>query len=203
MSLLSLAVVNNQEEIVKTLLNKGADMDKANNNDDTPLHLAAQLGLSEIAATLISADCNINLYNGLRQSPLAVAVAAGQTAIVTLLIDAGADLDALDGERRTPLIVAAQLQYLDIVKLLIMGGEDLMFRTQYAQDANLSDAVLAKHAAVFTTVLSTPRGLQLECRGVIRETLGSQLLANVQLLPLPSRLKDFILMHKELCMEPL
>jgi hypothetical protein len=75
---------------------------------------------------------------------------------------------------------------------------DLMFRTPYARDANLSNTVLAKHATLFTAVLSSPRLLQMECRGVIRERLGSHILRDAPKLPLPSRLIDFILLTKEL-----
>ena len=79
---------------------------------------------------------------------------------------------------------------------------DLLFRTGYAQEVRLSPQTLVKYAEFFTNILNKPRLLQTECVGMIRQCLGSCPQAKVDSLPLPSKLKDRVLLKGALSRFP-
>ena len=85
----------------------------------------------------------------------------------------------------TPQMPYAQLSTL----------KDIMFRTEYAAQAGLQPRLLVQYAEFFLGILSQPRNLQSECRGVIRNSLGRKPFEKVKVLPIPSKLKDFIAME--------
>ncbi len=71
---------------------------------------------------------------------------------------------------------------------------DLLFRTNLIRDTRLRPEVVQKYAEFFLGILSKPRGLQQECRGIIRQCLGNCPANKVDQLPLPSKLKDSVLL---------
>jgi len=76
-------------------------------------------------------------------------------------------------------------------------------RTGYAREARLSDRAVTQLAHFFVGALARPRALRAECRGVIRDSLcfgrrGHVTLAEaVELLPLPDRLKRYVMLRDE------
>ena len=73
------------------LLAKGARPDIRDNNGNTPLGLAAQIGFSEGVTTLLAARAGVNVANNQGETPLILAVQARDVASVRLLLDAGAN----------------------------------------------------------------------------------------------------------------
>ena len=71
--------------------------------------------------------------------------------------------------------------------------KDIIFRTGYFREARLKPQVLIQYAEFFTKVCNHPRLLQQECRGVIRNVLRIPPFKTVPLLPLPAKLKDYVL----------
>ena len=72
--------------------------------------------------------------------------------------------------------------------------KEIFFYTGYAQEAHLGQHMIMQYAHFFTGILSRPRSLQEECRGIIREVLGTAPFLKTSRLPLPSRVQDFLLM---------
>lgn len=72
--------------------------------------------------------------------------------------------------------------------------QDIIFRTKYAQESRMSERLLYQYAEVFAHILGHPCPLQDSCRGIIRETLGRRLVEGVGKLPIPEKLKDFVLL---------
>ena len=58
----------------------------------------------------------------------------------------------------------------------------------------MGERLLRQYAEVFAHILDHPCSLQDSCRGVIRETLGRRLTEGVGKLPIPEKLKDFVLL---------
>ena len=70
---------------------------------------------------------------------------------------------------------------------------DIMFRTNYARDARMTPSKITQFSHFFGMILSKPRSLKESVRGVIRLCLGEQPLNKVDELPLPSKIKEYLL----------
>ena len=73
------------------LMSRGARPDLQDNQGNTPLILAAQIGWSEGAQALLGGRASVNLPNGRGETPLIIAVQRRDVALVRLLMNAGAD----------------------------------------------------------------------------------------------------------------
>lgn len=73
------------------MLSKGARPDLQNNEGNTPLAIAAQLGWVEGAQLLIGRRASVDLANSRGETPLILAVQRRDIAMVRLLLSRGAD----------------------------------------------------------------------------------------------------------------
>jgi len=85
-------------EIVRMLIDAGADVNLKDNNGDTPLHVAAKYGRVEIVRILINARANLDVQNNHDETPVHYAAMNGNPGIARMLIDAGADETILNDE---------------------------------------------------------------------------------------------------------
>ena len=86
-------------EIVKLLLELGADVKKFARDGDTPLHIAAGFYRVDTVRILLEHGADINAENSMKQTPLGYALACcrnsnivGMAEIAVLLLDAGAKI---------------------------------------------------------------------------------------------------------------
>ena len=134
---LFIAVSKGQQDVVRTLIQAGADVDAGVQKGDsklptgtTPLIMAAQGGHEGIARLLIDAGADVNYVmpestssvSGI--SALIFAANQGSESLVRLLIDAGADVNYKVPGRRgtTALKVARGRGHKDTAKLLRKAG---------------------------------------------------------------------------------
>ncbi|KAL8948819.1 MAG: hypothetical protein Q9222_005026 [Ikaeria aurantiellina] len=97
-SLLHLAAYNDQESIVRLLLDHGADIECRTVDDDstTPLHIALNRGSMKAATLLVSRGANPNVVDGKGWTPLSLINCEHPAPIVRLLLCAGAVVTAKD-----------------------------------------------------------------------------------------------------------
>jgi uncharacterized protein len=115
-----------EADMVKCLIEAGADVKATTRFGDTALHEAATLGDAAIIKALLQAGANPNAVRSEGDTPLMLAVRSGVTDAVRALIDNGATVDAREqwfGE--TPLMVASAKNYPEVVKTLIDHGADV------------------------------------------------------------------------------
>jgi uncharacterized protein len=117
---LGFAVFFSQPEIVKALLDAGADVNLPSRETMkvTPLASAAAAKQTEIARTLIANGANVNARAASGHIPLHEASANGNVELVKLLIDNGADVNAKTDDGKTPLDFAIEYKRDDVVDLL-------------------------------------------------------------------------------------
>jgi len=113
------------EQLVKTLLTKGANINATDAEGWTPLHEASVSGHTEIAKLLIEKGAKINARDVDGMTPLLIASVNGQIEIVKLLIQKGAEIDAADNNGTTSLHGASVNGYNDIALLLIQNAANV------------------------------------------------------------------------------
>lgn len=119
---LMIAAERDSRALVKLLLAKGADVNKARNGKgDTALMHAAFREPDNVAQLLAAgADVNAKAPNG--ATALMWAAEGDKPKIATALLDAGADLEAKTQRGRTALMIAAMRGSVDTARLLIQRG---------------------------------------------------------------------------------
>lgn len=109
-------------EIVKLLLDAGANPNLFDEEQKTALSHAADKGYLEIVKLLINAHAAIDTQNENGHTPLMFAARAGHAAIVEFLIRNHAQINMRDNEGNTALHLAIKEGHPHVVKLLLNAG---------------------------------------------------------------------------------
>ncbi|KAJ7019592.1 ankyrin repeat domain-containing protein [Mycena alexandri] len=112
-------------EIVRILLEKGADVDAAGGFYGSSLQAAADRGHREIVGILLEKGANVYAAGGRYGSSLQAAAAGGHTEIVCILLEKSANVDAAGGRYGSSLQAAAAGGHTDIVGILLEKGADV------------------------------------------------------------------------------
>jgi ankyrin repeat protein len=110
-------------QITAMLIAAGADVDARNDQQNTPLHFAAQHGYAEACSKLIAAGAEANAENIGKFTPLGLALENSEGEIYRMLLAAGADelsADQLDTIGQDTLLhLAAQNELLEFCRRLL------------------------------------------------------------------------------------
>lgn len=126
------------EETVKSLLKKGANVNEINPrspDDGTPLICAASASNTEIARLLIDRGADLEKKNGIGDTALIVAIRGGYTEVVRLLVDKGANVDARNNDGDTALMEASRCNCIQEAQLLVSKGADISIKNNAGRDA--------------------------------------------------------------------
>lgn len=128
--------VESDLEVVKILVDKGADVNARDLINSTPLLWAAGFGKPETVAFLISKGADVKATDDNGWTPLIWAAGLGQPMTVDILVKAGADLAKADNTAGdTALLRAARTGKPESVKLLLDAGADLKATNKTGQTA--------------------------------------------------------------------
>jgi len=116
------ATIYNHFEIVKYLIQNGANINVSNGAGNTPLIYASTHGYYDIAKLLLENGADVNEYMEYGYSALYFASLHGNLEIVKLLIDFGAEINSSED---SALAEACYQGHFDVVKLLIENGADI------------------------------------------------------------------------------
>jgi len=112
-------------ELVRALLDAGAEADVTNAFGSTPLAEAVKLGDVELVRMLLDAGADPDSPNQDNQTMLMLASNIGVLEIAELLVEHGADVNAVETFRgQNALMWAAGQDHPDIVDLLLAHGAD-------------------------------------------------------------------------------
>ena len=93
-TLLMLACYHGHAETARMLLARGADVDRRNSRNQTPLGGVAFKGFPDVARLLLQHGAEIDADNGNGMTPLMFAEMFGRTEVAAILREAGADARA-------------------------------------------------------------------------------------------------------------
>jgi len=111
------------EQLVRTLLEKGADINRVNNNGHTALTMATTNGHINLARLFMEKGATLPERVG-KDTPLIKAAYGGNAEMIELLIAKGADVKAIGDNGGTALHAAASFGNAAAVRVLLDHGAD-------------------------------------------------------------------------------
>ena len=144
-------------EVIKYLVENGANVNAKDNNMNTPLISISSRGHIEAAKFLLDNGADIHAEsNEFSRTALFYSVLGGHTEVTELLLRKGAKVNINVGFGRTPLYYAVDKGHTEIAKLLILGGADKNFI--------MNDGLSLLHLAVISNNIEMVRTLvDLKC----------------------------------------
>lgn len=134
------AASNGQLDVVKILVERGANLRAFDECGATPLHISAEKGQIEVVKYLLSKGASNRAFDRDGTTALHRAVRGGNSDVIRLLLDKGA-VKVVDRHGVTLLHVAANRNRTDLLKFLVDKGGDANARDEDGRE-------LIHHAAV-------------------------------------------------------
>ncbi|XP_063921637.1 putative ankyrin repeat protein RF_0381 [Zophobas morio] len=114
-------IVNHYDHInlVNRLLTLGADVNKSNFMDETPVYFACSKGKLKLAKLLVEKGADLRVKDSKSKSLLHIAVEKSNLELCRFLIERGLDVNSQDHDGETPLHYAVQTKHNKILFLLV------------------------------------------------------------------------------------
>ncbi len=156
------------KDAVRSLLQKGADVNAALSDGMTALHWAAEHNDAELAEMLLYAGANPKAVTRIGQyTPLHVASKEGNAAVVKMLLKAGGDVNGKTSVSGvTPLHLAAASGNVDTVNALLENKADVNAREAEWEQTPLIFAAAQNRAAVIQTLIKGGANPNLSSKAV-------------------------------------
>ena len=122
---LLLSASNGNSEMVKYLIDNGADFNARNDEQWTALLYAASQGSFELVKYLVENGADVNAKQNREWTVLMYASSVGTFEMVDYLVGNGADINAENLEQETALILATRHGPLEMVKYLVDNGANV------------------------------------------------------------------------------
>ncbi|KAL3076185.1 hypothetical protein niasHT_038811 [Heterodera trifolii] len=121
---LMVASLTEKWDIVRYLIEKGANIDQTNSYEGfSIIHFFAIHGHFDLCKLMLDKGINVNKQMHNRTTPLHLACKHGHLEIVKLLVEEGkADIESADDNRHTPLMIALCGHQLEIAYYLVEKG---------------------------------------------------------------------------------
>lgn len=123
---LHLAAKHGYISIARQLIQKGANVDAVDDNQNTPLHLACQYANIRLVELLIQSNANVNALTKFKYSPLHYAHGPRTAG---LLLAAGAQIHSKNFAGRTPMHEAAMQGRYAVLEMILQNGGGTNART--------------------------------------------------------------------------
>jgi hypothetical protein len=119
------AAENGRVDVVKVLIQNGADLNAVDINKCTALHRAAEDGHVDVVKLLLQNGADVNAFEEYYLTALHItAKESGNVDVAKVLIQNGANVNAVDRDHKTALHWAAKNGHVDVAQVLIQHGAD-------------------------------------------------------------------------------
>ncbi|KAL4227621.1 Protein fem-1 B [Mactra antiquata] len=133
--------------IVKLLLDHGADVNHATVTNSTPLRAACFDGRLDVVKLLLDNGANVSIANKFKNTCLMIACYKGHKSVVEVLLEKGADSDARAHCGATALHFSAECGHVEIVEVLVKSGA-----SQLENDNRMTPLIVAAECVQPTVV---------------------------------------------------
>lgn len=140
--LIHMAASQGNVEIIAELCRFGENVNRKNNQGDTPLHLFAYANIDgKSIKPLVDLGADVNAVSNVNETPLHSAILGGCTKTVKELFLLGADPEIRDNCYHTPLSLAVKYNFADIVKECCIAGSDTTVRIYDTQTKSFCELI--------------------------------------------------------------
>ncbi|XP_028162834.1 E3 ubiquitin-protein ligase MIB1 isoform X5 [Ostrinia furnacalis] len=150
---LQAAAQNGHVEVIRTLVEVGAEADAEDRDGDRAAHHAAFGDEPAALRALAAAGADLNARNRRRQTPLHIAVNKGHLGVVRTLLQLGVHPSLQDSEGDTPLHDAISKKRDDMLSMLLEHGADMTLTNNNGFNA-LHHAALRGNPSAMKIMLS-------------------------------------------------
>ncbi|KAM3513544.1 hypothetical protein MY11210_002831 [Beauveria gryllotalpidicola] len=178
------AAARGYDVVVKSLLEKGSDIEAKDKHTRTPLSHAVENGHDATVRLLLQNGCDVQKCSMDYTAPLLYAAINGNETIIRLLLENGANIEALGIKGQGPLAVAAAIGKENAVRLLLKAGADIEARDKGGK-TSLMHATMNGHEAIIRLLLAQGADIKAkDCGGrtPLIHAIGNGLEAIVLLL---------------------
>ncbi|XP_071107805.1 ankyrin repeat domain-containing protein 17-like isoform X5 [Haliotis cracherodii] len=168
-SALTLACYKGHLEMVKFLLEAGADQEHKTDEMHTALMEASMDGHVEVARLLLDSGAQVNMPADSFESPLTLAACGGHVELAALLIERGANIEEVNDEGYTPLMEAAREGHDEMVALLLSHDADINAQTEETQETALTLACCGGFLEVADFLIKAGADIELGCSTPLME----------------------------------
>ncbi|XP_055286955.1 ankyrin repeat and KH domain-containing protein 1 isoform X7 [Moschus berezovskii] len=168
-SALTLACYKGHLDMVRFLLDAGADQEHKTDEMHTALMEACMDGHVEVARLLLDSGAQVNMPADSFESPLTLAACGGHVELAALLIERGANLEEVNDEGYTPLMEAAREGHEEMVALLLAQGANINAQTEETQETALTLACCGGFSEVADFLIKAGADIELGCSTPLME----------------------------------
>ena len=145
---LLVAAQQGDQQAVRALIAKKADVNAAGADGTTALMVAVERSDAAGARLLLAAGANPRATNRYGVTPLGLAAANGDATLIEALVKAGADPKSANGDGETALMSASRSRSVAAVKLLLALGADPNVKEGWLEQTALMWAAVSNSAGV-------------------------------------------------------
>jgi ankyrin repeat protein len=143
----------NSRELVKYLIEDGADIEARSDSQWTPLHSQAYGGHTDGVELLLEHGADIEAKHAYDMTPLISSIRWDRIAVAKLLVEKGANVDATNTLGRTPLIMSATEGYFELAKIFLDNNADTSIKDDSYKRTALHFAALNGHLNIVDALL--------------------------------------------------
>jgi uncharacterized protein len=155
------AVKRADRQAVRTLLQRGIDVNAREADGTTALYWAAAKNDTSAAVVLIRRGAHVNAASRYGVTPLALACVNGSAPMAAALLEAGADANAATPDGETALMTASRTGVAEVVTLLLAHGARVNAVEPVRGQTALMWAAAEGHSAAIASLLASDADLRM------------------------------------------